>query len=113
MPSGDDPAAVPHVRDPRWETRTPLERQKFIRVGRQRHVYLISCIDVRTVRRALPLVVAAASVAVLLQGSASQAQTVRLQPSLNTLVAEAKQLSNQVDSLGQQYDGLKIQISHA
>jgi len=57
--------------------------------------------------------VAAASVAVLLQGSASQAQTVRLQPSLSQLVAEAKQLSNQVDSLGQQYDGLKIEITHA
>jgi peptidoglycan DL-endopeptidase CwlO len=57
--------------------------------------------------------VAAASVAVLLQGSASQAQTVRVQPSLSSLVAEAKQLSNQVDSLGQQYDGLKIEIAHA
>ena len=56
---------------------------------------------------------AAASVAVLLQGSASQAQTVRVQPSLSSLVAEAKQLSNQVDSLGQQYDGLKIEIAHA
>jgi cell wall-associated NlpC family hydrolase len=57
--------------------------------------------------------VAAASVAVLLQGSASQAQTVRVQPSLTQLVAEAKQLSNQVDSLSDQYDGLKIEISHA
>jgi cell wall-associated NlpC family hydrolase len=57
--------------------------------------------------------VAAASVAVLLQGSASQAQTVRVQPSLSSLVAEAKQLSNQVDSLGQQYDCLKIEIAHA
>ena len=56
---------------------------------------------------------AAASVAVLLQGGASQAQTVRVQPSLSSLVAEAKQLSNQVDSLGQQYDGLKIEIAHA
>ena len=67
----------------------------------------------RTVTRVLPLVVAAASVAVLLQGGASQAQTVRVQPSLSSLVAEAKQLSNQVDSLGQQYDGLKIEIAHA
>ena len=56
---------------------------------------------------------AAASVAVLLQGSASQAQTVRVQPSLDSLVAEAKQLSNQIDSLSDQYDGLKIEISHA
>ena len=67
----------------------------------------------RTVSRVLPFVVAAASVAVLLQGSASQAQTVRVQPSLDQLVAEAKQLSNQVDSLSDQYDGLKIEISHA
>jgi cell wall-associated NlpC family hydrolase len=87
--------------------------QKFMRVGRQRQLHLITCIDVRTVSRVLPLVVAAASVAVLLQGSASQAQTVRVQPSLSQLVAEAKQLSNQVDSLSDQYDGLKIEISHA
>jgi peptidoglycan DL-endopeptidase CwlO len=44
---------------------------------------------------------------------AAVAQTVRSQPSLNTLVAEAKQLSNEVDSLGQQYDGLQIQLAHA
>jgi len=48
-----------------------------------------------------------------MQGSASQAQTVRVQPSLNQLVAEAKQLSQQVDSLSQQYDGLKIEVTHA
>jgi cell wall-associated NlpC family hydrolase len=57
--------------------------------------------------------VAAASVAVLLQGSVSEAQTVRVQPSLNSLVAEAKQLSNEVDNLSQQYDGLKIEVTHA
>jgi peptidoglycan DL-endopeptidase CwlO len=49
----------------------------------------------------------------LLQPTASDAQTVRLQPSLSQLVAEATQLSNQVDSLGQQYDSLKIQIANA
>jgi len=84
-----------------------------MRAGRQRQLHLITFIDVRTLSRVLPLVVAAASVAVLLQGSASQAQTVRVQPSLNSLVAEAKQLSNQVESLSEQYDGLKIEISHA
>jgi peptidoglycan DL-endopeptidase CwlO len=52
-------------------------------------------------------------VAVLLLGGSSQAQTVRPQPSLATLVAQAKQLSNEVDSLGQQYDGLQIQLAHA
>jgi cell wall-associated NlpC family hydrolase len=51
--------------------------------------------------------------AVLLQGGISRAETVRPQPSLNTLVAQAKQLSNQVDSLGEQFNGLKIQLTHA
>src|ERR1700691_4342283 len=72
------------------------------------------CVDVRTLsRRLIPLAVAAASVAVLLQGSVSEAQTVRVQPSLDGLVAEAKQLSNEVDDLSQQYDGLKIEVTHA
>lgn len=85
-----------------------------MRVGWQRHAYLISCIDVRTViRRVVPLAAAVVTVAVLLQGGSSQAQTVRAQPSLKDLVAEATQLSNEVDSLGQQYDGLKIQLAHA
>jgi peptidoglycan DL-endopeptidase CwlO len=116
MPSGDYPAeagAIPHLREPRRETQKPLEKQKFMRVGPLGPADLITCIDVRTVTRVLPVVVAAASVAVLLQGGASQAQTVRVQPTLSSLVAEAKQLSNQVDSLGQQYDGLKIEVAHA
>ena len=72
------------------------------------------CIDVRTViRRVVPLAAAAVTVAVLLQGGASRAQTVSSQPSLKDLVAEATQLSNEVDSLGQQFDGLKIQLAHA
>jgi cell wall-associated NlpC family hydrolase len=53
------------------------------------------------------------TVAVLLQGGTSQAQTVSSQPSLKDLVAQATQLSNEVDSLGQQYDSLKIQLGHA
>lgn len=61
----------------------------------------------------MSLAVAGAALAVILPGSASNAQTVQPRPSLNELVAEATQLSNQVDSLGQQYDGLRIQISHA
>jgi peptidoglycan DL-endopeptidase CwlO len=52
-------------------------------------------------------------VAVLLQGGTSQAQTVASTPSLKQLVAQATQLSNEVDSLGQQYDGLQIQLTHA
>jgi cell wall-associated NlpC family hydrolase len=61
----------------------------------------------------VPLAIAAATVAVLLQGGASHAQTARLQPTLKQLVAQAKKLSNEVDSLGQQYDGLRIQLAHA
>lgn len=34
-------------------------------------------------------------------------------PSLSSLEAEAARLSNEVDSLGQQYDGLQIQMAHA
>ena len=68
----------------------------------------------RTVsRRVTGAAVAAAAVAVLLQGTPSDAQTARSQPSLSTLVSQATQLSNEVDSLGQQYDGLKIQLSNA
>ena len=51
--------------------------------------------------------------AVLLQGGTSQAQTVASTPSLKQLVAQATQLSNEVDSLGQQFDGLQIQLTHA
>jgi len=51
--------------------------------------------------------------AVILPGGASHAQTVQSGPSLSALVAEATKLSNEVDSLGQQYDGLQIEISHA
>jgi peptidoglycan DL-endopeptidase CwlO len=61
----------------------------------------------------VPLAAAAVTVAVLLQGGTSQAQTVSPRPSLKDLVAEATQLSNEVDSLGQQFDGLKIQLAHA
>jgi cell wall-associated NlpC family hydrolase len=68
---------------------------------------------VRTVRGVASLTAAVATVAVLLQGGTSDASTVRAQPSLSTLVAEARQLSNEVDSLGQEYDGLQIQIAHA
>jgi peptidoglycan DL-endopeptidase CwlO len=59
------------------------------------------------------LAAAAVTGAMLLLPGASDAETVRSQPSLASLVAEATQLSNQVDSLGQQYDSLQIQIGHA
>jgi peptidoglycan DL-endopeptidase CwlO len=68
---------------------------------------------VRTIRRVAPLAATAVVVALLLQPGASDAETALPQPSLSALVAEARQLSNQVDSLGQQYDGLQIQIANA
>ena len=54
--------------------------------------------------------------AIVLPGGPSDAQTTRTalpNPTLARLVAEANQLSNEITSLGQQYDGLKIQLSHA
>jgi cell wall-associated NlpC family hydrolase len=72
----------------------------------------ISCVVVRTVRGVVSLTAAAVALVVLLPGS-SDAQTVRPMPSLSSLEAKASQLSNQVDSLGQQYDGLRIQLTNA
>src|SRR5215471_1443470 len=83
--------------------RTPMlsELENFSRVGWQRDHDLISCIDVRTVsRRVGPLAAAVVTVVVLLQGGTSQAQTVASTPTLKELVAQATQLSNEVDSLG-------------
>ena len=94
-------------------TARPIERQNFYRVGWQRLGDPLSCIDVRTIRRVAPLAATAVAVALLLQPGASDAETTLPQPSLSALVAEARQLSNQVDSLGQQYDGLQIQIANA
>ena len=67
----------------------------------------------RIIRRVAPLAATAAAVTLLLQPGASDASTTLLRPTLSALVAEAKQLSNQVDSLSQQYDGLQIQIANA
>ncbi|HTA15427.1 MAG TPA: NlpC/P60 family protein, partial [Solirubrobacteraceae bacterium] len=55
----------------------------------------------------------AVAVTVLLPGGSSDAATALPRPSLGQLVAEATKLSNEVDSLSQQYDGLQIQLSHA
>ncbi len=67
----------------------------------------------RTIRRVAPLAATAVAVALLLQPGASDAETTLPQPSLAQQVAEARQLSNQVDSLSQQFDGLQIQIANA
>ena len=61
----------------------------------------------------MPLAAAAATVAVLLQGGVSQAQTVASTPTLKQQVAEVASLSDQVDQLGQQVDALQIQLKQA
>ena len=61
----------------------------------------------------MPLAAAVATVAVLLQGGASQAQTVAAKPTVKQLAAQATQLSNETTQLDQQYDGLKIQLAQA
>jgi peptidoglycan DL-endopeptidase CwlO len=56
---------------------------------------------------------------IMLPGGPSDAQTTRAtrqslpKPTLAQLVAQATALSNEVTSLGQQYDGLALQLSHA
>lgn len=67
----------------------------------------------RTVRRAATLAAGAAALAVILPSGAGNAQTIRPQPTLTSLVAQARQLSNEIDALGQQIDGLRIQLAHA
>ena len=73
----------------------------------------VLCVVVRGVRRLVPLAATAVALAIMLPVGASDAQTMAPQPSLNQLVAQAKQLSNQITSLGQQYDGLQIELQRA
>src|SRR5215469_82956 len=94
-------------------TRRPSERKNFHRVGWQRRADPISCTDVHTVRGVASLAAMAVAVVALLPGGASEAATTLPKPSLSAEVAEATKLSNEVDSLGQQYDELQIQMSHA
>jgi len=53
---------------------------------------------------------AAVSLALLLPGGVSSAQP---KPSLTSLVAQAKQLTYQINALSEQYDGLRVQLSSA
>jgi cell wall-associated NlpC family hydrolase len=68
---------------------------------------------VRTLSRTAGLAAATAAAALLVPAVASVAQTSAPQPSLSTLVAEAKQLEFQINALSEQYDGLRIQLSRA
>lgn len=73
----------------------------------------VMCVVVRGVRRLVPIAATAVALAITLPIGASDAQTVLPKPSLNQQVAEVKQISNQITSLGQQYDGLKIELQRA
>ncbi len=64
----------------------------------------------RVLRTAAVITGAAASLALLLPGGVSSAQP---KPSLNSLVAQAKQLTYQINALSEQYDGLRVQLSSA
>ncbi len=63
-------------------------------------------------RRAVTLLGAAAA-ASLLPSAAGSAATARPQPTLSQLVAQAKALSEQINTLSEQYDGLRIQLTQA
>lgn len=56
---------------------------------------------------------AAVLVGVALPSGIGAASTAGSSPSVSTLLAEAAKLSNQIDSLAEQYDGLKIQLTEA
>ena len=67
----------------------------------------------RKLSGAATLAAATAALALLVPAADSMAQTTSSQPSLTTLVAQAKQLEFQINSLSEQYDGLRIQLSRA
>lgn len=64
-------------------------------------------------RRAATLAGTAALASMVLPTPASSAAPDRPQPSLDSLVAQAKVLSQQINSLSEQYDGLRIQLAQA
>ena len=67
----------------------------------------------RKLSGAATLAAATAALALLVPAADSMAQTTSSQPSLTTLVAQAKQLEFQINALSEQYDGLRIQLSRA
>jgi peptidoglycan DL-endopeptidase CwlO len=59
------------------------------------------------------LAAATATLALVVPGGISAAQTTAPRPNLTTLVAQAKQLEFQINALSEQYDGLRIQLTRA
>ena len=87
-------------------------REQLPQAGWQPPRIPISCIAVGRRSRAAGLAAAAAAL-VLVPAAGSAALTTAPQPTLTTLVAQAKQLEFQINALSEQYDGLRIQLSRA
>jgi cell wall-associated NlpC family hydrolase len=68
---------------------------------------------VRKLTRAAGLAAATAMLALAVPGGISAAQVIAPKPDLKALVAQAKQLEFQINSLSEQYDGLRIQLTRA
>jgi len=67
----------------------------------------------RAASLAAVLISGTAMLAVAVPGGISAAQVIAPNPDLQTLVAQAKQLEFQINSLSEQYDGLRIQLTRA
>ena len=67
----------------------------------------------RKLSRAASLAAVTATLALAVPGGISAAQVVAPKPDLKTLVAQAKQLEFEINSLSEQYDGLRIQLTRA
>jgi len=68
---------------------------------------------VRKLSGAASLAAVTAVLALVVPGGISAAQVITPQPNLKTLGAQAKVLENQINSLSEQYDGLRIQLNRA
>jgi cell wall-associated NlpC family hydrolase len=68
---------------------------------------------VRKLSGAAGLAAATIALALVIPGGSSAAQTRAPKPTLTTLVAQAKQLEFQINALSEQYDGLRLQLTHA
>ena len=67
----------------------------------------------RKLSRAASLAAVTGTLALAVPGGISAAQVVAPKPDLKTLVAQAKQLEFEINSLSEQYDGLRIQLTRA
>lgn len=67
----------------------------------------------RKLSGAASLAAVTAVLALVVPGGISAAQVMAPQPNLKALVAQAKQLENQINALSEQYDGLRIQLNRA